>query len=83
MSISMQDTSRKRKAGAGPLFLILSALSMFIMAEPSRNITLEQAIQNVEFARQYRPLTDQQRASLLALGRKIAPGLGPRYGPVT
>jgi predicted aldo/keto reductase-like oxidoreductase len=44
--------------------------------------TVEQAVQNVEFARRYRPLTDQQREDLLALGRQLAPGLGPRYGPV-
>jgi len=44
--------------------------------------TVEQAVQNAEFARQYKPLTDQQRENLLALGRKLAPGLGPRYGPV-
>jgi aryl-alcohol dehydrogenase-like predicted oxidoreductase len=44
--------------------------------------TVEQAIQNVQFARQYKPLTDAQRKSLLALGRELAPGLGPRYGPV-
>ncbi|MCH8119983.1 MAG: aldo/keto reductase [Planctomycetes bacterium] len=45
--------------------------------------TVEQAIQNVEFARKYKPLTEEQRASLLEYGRKLAPSLGPRYGPVT
>lgn len=44
--------------------------------------TLQQAIQNVEFARRYRPLTDQQREELLAIGKKIAAEIGPRYGPV-
>lgn len=45
--------------------------------------TLEQAKQNVEFARTYTPLTADQRASLLARGKAMAPTLGPRYGPVT
>lgn len=44
--------------------------------------TMEQALANVEIARGYRPLTDQQREELLALGRRLAPELGPRYGPV-
>ena len=44
--------------------------------------TLEQAVQNVEFARKYAPLTPARRADLLAYGKKLAPGLGPRYGPV-
>jgi aryl-alcohol dehydrogenase-like predicted oxidoreductase len=44
--------------------------------------TLEQARQNVQFARQYRPLTATERSDLLAYGKEIAPGLGPRYGPV-
>ncbi len=45
--------------------------------------TIEQAIQNVEFARKYKPLSEDQRTSLLEYGKKLAPGLGPRYGPVT
>ncbi len=45
--------------------------------------TLEQAIQNVEFARKYAPLTPDERASLLARGKALAATLGPRYGPVT
>jgi len=45
--------------------------------------TVEQAVQNVEFARKYKPLTDAQRSELLALGKEMAPKLGPRYGPVT
>ncbi|UCD48642.1 MAG: aldo/keto reductase [Phycisphaerales bacterium] len=44
--------------------------------------TMEQAIQNVELARQYKPLTDSQREELLAFGEELAPTLGPRYGPV-
>lgn len=43
---------------------------------------MEQAIQNVEFARQYRPLTAQERDDLLAYGKQLAEKLGTRYGPV-
>jgi len=45
--------------------------------------TVEQAIQNVEFARKYTPLSEQQRDSLMEYGRKLAETLGPRYGAVT
>ncbi len=44
--------------------------------------TMEQAIQNLEFARQYKPLTDAERKELLTYGEKLAQTLGPRYGPV-
>ena len=44
--------------------------------------TVEQAIQNVQFARKYKPLSQEQRASLLQYGEKLAESLGPRYGPV-
>jgi predicted aldo/keto reductase-like oxidoreductase len=44
---------------------------------------LEHSIQNVEFAKKYKPLSKEQLASLLELGKKLAPDLGPRYGPVT
>jgi len=44
--------------------------------------TMEQAIQNVELARRYRPLAVDERQELLAFGRELAPTLGPRYGPV-
>jgi predicted aldo/keto reductase-like oxidoreductase len=44
--------------------------------------TLAQALQNVEFARRYRPLTRAEREDLLAYGRELAASLGPRYGPV-
>jgi predicted aldo/keto reductase-like oxidoreductase len=44
--------------------------------------TMEQAIQNVELARRYKPLTADERQDLLAFGRELAPTLGPRYGPV-
>lgn len=44
--------------------------------------TLEQALQNIELARNYRPLTAPEREELLACGRELATSLGPRYGPV-
>ena len=44
--------------------------------------TREQSLQNVVFARRYRPLTGAEREDLLAYGRELAPRLGPRYGPV-
>ncbi|MGB2823147.1 MAG: aldo/keto reductase, partial [Phycisphaerae bacterium] len=44
--------------------------------------TLEQSIQNVEFARKYAPLSKEQLEPLLAYGRELAPKIGPRYGPV-
>ena len=43
--------------------------------------TLEQAVQNVQFAHVYKPLTDEERAKLLAVGEAMAPKLGLRYGP--
>ncbi len=45
--------------------------------------TLEHSIQNVGFAKNYKPLSKQQNEALLELGKKLAPDLGPRYGPVT
>jgi aryl-alcohol dehydrogenase-like predicted oxidoreductase len=44
--------------------------------------TMEQAIQNVEFARQYKALTEEEREGLLGYGKQLALTLGPRYGPV-
>jgi aryl-alcohol dehydrogenase-like predicted oxidoreductase len=44
--------------------------------------TMEQAIQNVELARRYKPLTEAERQELLAYGKELATTLGPRYGPV-
>lgn len=44
--------------------------------------TLTQAIENVEFAKRYKPLTAEQRQALLAEGKKLAAEMGPRYGPV-
>jgi len=44
--------------------------------------TVEQGIQNVEFAGRYEPLAAEKRSALLELGKKlVAEGLGPRYGP--
>ncbi len=43
--------------------------------------TMEQALQNVELACQYKPLTTAERDELLACGKELAPTLGPRYGP--
>lgn len=45
--------------------------------------TVEQAIQNVEFARKYQPLSPEQRESLLGYGRQMAESLGTRYGPIS
>jgi len=45
--------------------------------------TVEQAIQNVDFAKKYKPLSEKQRTSLLEYGKKLAQSLGPRYGSVT
>ena len=72
-------TVRERLPGALAYALDLEGVSSAIVGP----YTVEQSIQNVEFARQYKPLTDQQRASLLEYGRKLAVDLGPRYGPVT
>ena len=44
--------------------------------------TVEQSIQNVQIAQKYKPLTAEQRDSLLEYGRRLAPTLGPRYGSV-
>jgi aryl-alcohol dehydrogenase-like predicted oxidoreductase len=44
--------------------------------------TMEQALQNIEIARDYRPLTGQEREELLTFGKQLATTLGPRYGPV-
>jgi predicted aldo/keto reductase-like oxidoreductase len=44
--------------------------------------TFEQGIQNVEMARAYKPLGEEERTKLLALGKQIAAEIGPRYGPV-
>lgn len=44
--------------------------------------TMEQAIANVKLAKNYKPLTPEQRRSLLAFGKNLAEEMGPRYGPV-
>jgi uncharacterized protein len=43
--------------------------------------TMEQAVRNVELARQYKPLAAAEREELLAFGKELAQSLGPRYGP--
>ncbi len=42
--------------------------------------TVEQAKQNVEFARNYKPLSREARDSLVEYGKELAQNLGPRYG---
>jgi predicted aldo/keto reductase-like oxidoreductase len=44
--------------------------------------TVEQAIQNVRFARKYKPLSQKEHASLMEYGKNLAESLGPRYGSV-
>jgi uncharacterized protein len=44
--------------------------------------TLEEALENVELAKKYKPLGPSEREELLAFGRDLAPTLGPRYGPL-
>lgn len=47
--------------------------------------TMEHALENVELAKRYKPLTDKHRADLLTLGKKLATEINPtrpRYGPV-
>ncbi len=43
--------------------------------------TVEQAKQNVELARNYKPLSEEERASLMKYGKELAKKLGTRYGP--
>ena len=45
--------------------------------------TLEELRRNVAWARQFKPLTQQERAALAPLGRRIAAKWGPHHGPVT
>jgi len=44
--------------------------------------TVKQAIQNVEFARNYTPLSPDRKKQLLEHGTLLAKSLGPRYGPI-
>jgi hypothetical protein len=44
--------------------------------------TMEQAIQNMEFPHQSKPLTGKEREKLLAYGKQPAQRLGRRYGLV-
>jgi predicted aldo/keto reductase-like oxidoreductase len=43
--------------------------------------TVEQVRKNVEFARNYTPLSEEERDSLMKYGKELAGKLGPRYGP--
>ena len=43
---------------------------------------MAQAIENVELAKRYKPLTKPQLKALLARGKELAKTIGPRYGPV-
>jgi hypothetical protein len=71
-------TEPKRLPQALAYALDLEGVSLAVVGP----YTLEQAVQNVEFARNYKPLTEDQRVELLALGKEIARKIGPRYGPV-
>jgi len=71
-------TEEERMPNALSYALDLEGVSVAVIGP----YTVEQAIQNVEFARKYKPLTREQRASLLEYGKKLAPDLGPRYGAV-
>jgi predicted aldo/keto reductase-like oxidoreductase len=44
--------------------------------------TFDEAVRNVELAREYKPLGEGEREALLARGKELAQKLGPRYGPV-
>jgi hypothetical protein len=47
-----------------------------------RPFTFEQASQNVEFAKRYKPPTEGERSELLARDKELAAKIGPRYEPV-
>ncbi|MHB8955239.1 MAG: aldo/keto reductase [Pirellulaceae bacterium] len=44
--------------------------------------TVEQLRENARLVRDYQPLTDQERVTLLALGKNLAPAWGPHFGSV-
>ena len=44
--------------------------------------TVQQAKENVEFAKNYKPLSQEQRSALISYGTDLAKKLGPRYGRV-
>lgn len=72
------NTPPERLAQALAYALDLEGVSAAIVGP----YTLEQAIQNVQLARQYRPLSEAEQRDLLAYGETLARELGPRYGPV-
>ena len=45
--------------------------------------TMAQAVENVELAKKYKPLTEAQLKALLGRGKELAKTIGPRYGPIT
>jgi len=71
-------TEPERLSHAMAYALDLEAVSVAVVGP----YTVEQAIQNVQFARKYKPLTPEQHASLMEYGKNLAKSLGPRYGSV-
>jgi predicted aldo/keto reductase-like oxidoreductase len=72
------NTSPERLPQALAYALDLEGVSVAVVGP----FTFEQAVQNVEIARRYKPLTEPERTDLLAYGKELAAKLGPRYGPV-
>lgn len=72
------NTPPERLAQAMAYALDLPGVSSAVIGP----FTLEQARHNLALARQYKPLTEEQRKDLLAYGQELAQTLGPRYGPV-
>ena len=44
--------------------------------------TIDQLRENARLVRAFQPLTDHERAELLALGKELAPKWGPHFGSV-
>jgi hypothetical protein len=72
------NTPPERRAQALAYALDLEGVSTAVIGP----FTLDQALNNLELARAYHPLTPAEREDLLAYGKALAPTLGPRYGPV-
>lgn len=73
------NTPQERLAQALAYALDLQGVSTAVVGP----FTYEQALQNVNLARGYKPLDEPTRTELLAFGKELAAKLGPRYGPVT
>jgi predicted aldo/keto reductase-like oxidoreductase len=43
---------------------------------------VEEVLQNVQWAKQYRPLSDEEQIALRERGKKLVADWGPRFGPV-